>query len=729
MNMRMAGIWAGTTWLACAAAFAADEDYVETATFTSTVSVAFSGTTATVSNGAGSGVTWSQNGANVAMTSTIAGVEYRVSGTATNASLQIGSSQPLKLTLNGVNLAGATNPAIGVWSGSRCYAVLAKGTTNVLADSGVNAAGGAFYAGGPLIFSGPGYLAVSGLKKHGIYGAEEVRFRDGEIAVPRAATDAIHASGSFRLDNGTLSLSAASDGIDADNVQIGGGALSILSVSNAACGIHCDGTMTVGGGLIDVAVRGAQSKGITATDLAVDGGTLLFRLTGSAVLEAKSTVTTNGTTVTTNFYVNPSYCTAVKCDSNLTVNAGTLVVTHTGLAGKGLSADGDVTINGGTIDLYTSGGSSAVFTNKDQELDMAAADCLKVDGTLQILGGTVRALSTGAAGDAIAVKGETIIGVAGITNRPNIRGETTGQKVLVSGSDYANPKAVTCEGRVTINGGTISLATANDGGEGLESKTNITINGGMLTVAAYDDCIQADSATSNALITINGGTINVAASGNGEGLECKGNILINGGHVEITAGDDCINATRGDTSGTVVINGGLLYCYSSNNDGIDANGDMTINGGFIIASGTESPEESFDSNTHLYVNGGTLVGTAGSSFMCPVGSQSNRYSILYNGSAPAGTIVQIRLNGSDALVYKIPRTYSGGGGGPPGGSSKYLYLFYSSTNVVSGASGTIVTGATVSAGTEFHGYYTGATVSGGTTAKTFTVTNILTTVK
>jgi adhesin HecA-like repeat protein len=355
MNARMAGMWVGTAWLACAAAFATDADYVEAAAFTQTVSVAFAGSTATVSNGAGAGVAVLQDGASVALTATVAGVEIRLSGAATNASLKLGSSQPVKLVLAGVDLASATNPAIGVWTSNRCFVVLAKGTTNVLADGAVNAAGGAFYGSGPLVFSGPGLLNVSGMKKHAISGAGSVRIRAGEIVVPRAASDAIHA-GAFRLDDGTLKLAATGDGIDAGTVRIDGGAVSVLSTSNDTKGIKSDGAMEIHGGLLDLTVRGAASKGLKCADLAVAGGTLLFRLTGGPVLGLATNVTTNGTTVATNVYVDPSYCAAIKCDSNLTVDAGTIVVTHSGLAGKGLSADGDVTINGGTLDLFTSGG-------------------------------------------------------------------------------------------------------------------------------------------------------------------------------------------------------------------------------------------------------------------------------------------------------------------------------------------------------------------------------------
>lgn len=667
-GLAIAGIW-GAAWCAQAA----DDDYVESQSFTSTVAVAFSGATATVVNNAGSGVTCLQDGASLAITSTVAGVEYLVSGAATNASLRIGSSRPLKLTLNGVNLASATNPAIGVWTSNRCYVVLAKGTTNVLADGTVNAAGGAFYGSGPLIFSGPGFLSVSGTKKHGISGAGAVRIRDGEFAVPRAASDAIHA-GSFRLDNGTLALAAYGDGVDAGTVQIAGGALSILSVSNDTKAIKCDGAMTVAGGLVNATVRGAQGKGIKAADLTLDGGALLFQLSGAAVLTTVTNAITNGTTVTTNVYVDPSYCAAVKCDSNVTINAGAITVTHSGTAGKGLSADGDVTINGGTLDLYTTGGNSATFTNDEGVLDVAAADCLKADGALRILGGWIRAISTGAAGDAISADGEAIIGVAGVTNVPYVEAATRGARVYLYGSgesaEYSNPKTFSAQGNVTVNGGTFRATTQNDGGEGLESKNVLTINGGDLDVVCYDDCLNAAS--------------------------------------------------------NLVINGGRLYCYSTGNDAIDSNGPMAINGGTIVASGTTAPEEGFDCDQNTFaIRGGTLVGTGGAS-STPTSSSCTQRAVLYGAAGASGAVVRVATGGNDVLVYKIPRTYSGGGGGPGGGTASMTMLF--SLPSLTNATYAIVTNATVSGGAEFHGLYVGATVAGGKTSKTFTASAMVTTV-
>ena len=60
MNARMTGIWAGTAWLVCAAAFATDADYVEAAAFTQTSGLLAIVAKTTLSGGCGAGVSMSR---------------------------------------------------------------------------------------------------------------------------------------------------------------------------------------------------------------------------------------------------------------------------------------------------------------------------------------------------------------------------------------------------------------------------------------------------------------------------------------------------------------------------------------------------------------------------------------------------------------------------------------------------------------------------------------------
>jgi len=670
----------GQVFIAVQPALAADADRVETQSFTSTVGITFSGTSVSVVNGAGEGITYGSTGSGLVLTSAVAGVEYVLSGTSAGGYVSIQGTNACKVTLSGVNITCTNGPAISILSTNRCYVVLADNTANSLADTTTytQSGNGALYSAGALIFSGRGSLSVTGKKNHGISTKTYLRMLGGDVTVAGAAKDGVHTVQSFLMDQGSLNITATGDGVDGDtgNVVINGGAISIYSTADDVKGIKCEGTLAVNGGAVNLTVNGVQSKALKSTGpMTIHGGSLIFHLAGGVYLSAVTSLSTNGTVVTTNSYIEPSYSTAIKCDTNLTITGGSIDITHTGTAGKGISVDGNLVIQGGDLDISTSGGSSSIFTNSSNAADLAAADCIKADGSLQILGGNITALSTGDAGDCISADGAAVIGILGVTNTPVLKLATRGAKVLVSGSgmtaDYSNPKTFSVEGNLTFNGGLFIATTKNDGGEGMESKAGLTINGGNIEITAYDDCI-------------NVGT-------------------------------------------NITINGGNIYCYSSGNDGIDSNGTFNFNGGLIITSGTTAPEEGFDCDQNTFsIKGGILVGTGGGT-STPTAGTSTQRSVIYTATGTANTIIQVKSSAGDNLVYRIPRTYSAGGGAPGGGGGSMKFLF-SNPNLAA-TSYTIVTGGTVSGGTEFHGYYTGATVTGGTTNKTFTISSTVTSVQ
>lgn len=80
-------------------------------------------------------------------------------------------------------------------------------------------------------------------------------------------------------------------------------------------------------------------------------------------------------------------------------------------------------------------------------------------------------------------------------------------------------------------------------------------------------------------INITGATVLVKANGGegSEGIESKSVLTIDNGSIAVSTYDDCLNASK-----SIVINGGSVYCYSSNNDGLDSNGTLTITGGEIV---------------------------------------------------------------------------------------------------------------------------------------------------
>ena len=125
-------------------------------------------------------------------------------------------------------------------------------------------------------------------------------------------------------------------------MTIRGGAIDLALGGTNCKAVKCGGTLTVEDGAITVTAGGAQSKGISADgDAVFNGGSLHVDLAGDTVLDR---VTNESSFV----YTDASYATGVK-GNNIVLNAGSFSMVISGIAGRGFSADNDLTIHGGTL--------------------------------------------------------------------------------------------------------------------------------------------------------------------------------------------------------------------------------------------------------------------------------------------------------------------------------------------------------------------------------------------
>lgn len=345
---------------------------------------------------------------------------------------------------------------------------------------------------------------------------------------------------------------------------------------------------------------------------------------------------------------------------NIYILGGTIDVNVTATAAKGIKAEGDMQISGGTITVKTTG--NGEWDSDDQETKAACG--LTCDGDMTIGGGKITLTSTGSGG-----------------------------------------KGMKCDGLLTISDGTIDVVTS--GGlyynNGTTENTNYTGDTDRISSNYYSSpkgikaglkTQSGSSYTYSGGIDITGGIINVTTSGhNAEGIESKNYLNIYGGHITVNAYDDAINSGQDMT-----ITDGYIYARSTNNDGIDSNGNLYIKGGVVYAIGTSSPELAIDANSEeqkkFYFTGGILVGIGG------LESGSSLSQTCYSSSSWNKNTWYALYEGDNlALAFKTPA--SGG-----------------STLVVSTAgSTTLKSGVTVSGGTEYFGGTgnIGATVTGGST--------------
>ncbi len=109
----------------------------------------------------------------------------------------------------------------------------------------------------------------------------------------------------------------------------------------------------------------------------------------------------------------------------------------------------------------------------------------------------------------------------------------------------------------------------------------------------------------------NTGILNINAEN--EGLDSELHLTINGGNINIFSGNDGINTNEDGVSVTTV-NGGKLTIKvtgeTGEGDGIDSNGWLVINGGTVIAAAcSDSADAGIDSDMGIHITGGTVVAT------------------------------------------------------------------------------------------------------------------------
>ena len=331
---------------------------------------------------------------------------------------------------------------------------------------------------------------------------------------------------------------------------------------------------------------------------------------------------------------------------NIYIVGGTVTINCTAVAAKGIKAEGDMNISGGTVTVTTSGNG----TWDSDDLETKAACGLSCDGNMNISGGTLNLTATGSGGKGMKCDSILTITDGNITvttsgglsfnNGTTENTDYTGNTDNVSSDYYSSPKGIKAGVKTQVG-------------------NSYTYSGGMV---------------------ISGGKVKVTTSGyNGEGIESKNYLNVTGGEIYVNAYDDGINSAQDMT-----ISGGYIYSRSRNNDGMDANGNLYINGGLVYAIGSGGAENAIDANSEegkkVYVNGGVLIAVGG----VENGASYNQPKIQQS-SVSSNTWYTVTY-GDNVVAFKTPTISNGsgpGGGGPGGGNSSGLVISAPSTPSIS----------------------------------------------
>lgn len=279
----------------------------------------------------------------------------------------------------------------------------------------------------------------------------------------------VKADSTIAISGGTLTLKAQAAstydssthdytvgaGLSSDvDIDISGGYITVSNTGSYSHGIKADGILSISGGNITTTSSGSASHGIKAeTTLNISGGIIQCTTSGAATTKYTSTGSTD--------YKG---CAGINCDGNMTVSgSANITCTSTGTGGKGISVDGTLTINGGTVNGKASGsnyGSSGGggWGGGSTSSSSVSAKGIKADGATVVNGGETYATSS--SHEAFETKSTLTV--------------NDGKLICVSSAN----DAINSASHMYLKGGyVLGQTTSNDG---IDSNGNMYISGGVV---------------------------------------------------------------------------------------------------------------------------------------------------------------------------------------------------------------------------------------------------------
>ena len=658
-----------------------------------TVSVSYSDTEAqvVVAGNIARYITVSSNGAHVNITQSddvAEEISYSLSGSSSDGEFYMTGSYKASVILRGLTLTNTTpvysGAAICIMNGKRINLNVKEGTENTITDCAVGNQKAAIYCKGHLELKGKGTLNVYGKLAHGIKSGDYTSMKNCTVNILSAPKDGLSVNEFFLMESGTLNISGTGD--DGIQVDLDG------KTSTGELSEHEDedsGNIYLETGTVNITVTADAAKGMKAAgDVKIIGGKLTVNQTGGIIVEDDDI----------------SYPTSVKATGDIVITAGTVTIVNNGEGGKGLSADGNISIDEAnvetTVNITANGTGGTAETSGSTSTEPAASYKVyvslptsgggggpgqqssawskvylyKSDGTLvQQLTSTVTKSSgyssltfyyydfKAADSGTYYFKSDNYTsggwggGTTYTIKSSNFSGPTTGTDIYYSISNSYTTSGTTrtysLSNVTSTYGGTSDISEdtgTSYNASGIKADGNVTIGGGTVTVKHSGS--MSKSIKSKATVTINGGTITLIPSGemkviNNDASYSSGiktvDFVQNDGTLIINASGQ---ANRGVTATNITTNGGTLK-ISNSGAGVQGSNDN------YTATGLKA-------DTSMKLNGGiitiTMSGTGGKG----IKSSGTYTQGTSDGNGPTLTVTTTgsSLGGS-----------SGGGGGFPGG--------------------------------------------------------------
>ena len=712
----------------------ADVDSIKYGLLPQMVEVCYLGNTATVVNPfAFDSVAVSIDGAKVTVTSqTTKEVDYKLQGASDNGCFKIYGSRKYNLYFDGVSLTNSNGAVINSQCKKRARVFVNEGTENVLTDAAkyVTVSGedekGAIFSEGQIIFEGTGKLVVNGFYKHAICSDDYVEFRGATIEVANAASDAVHVNDSVIVKGGNLVLNPKGDGIDCDGyVKLLGGKVEISALGEDVKGVKAAKDVIIEGAELSVLVSGDASKGVkSGRDFVLSSGFVNIETTGN-------TIVLGG---------DPSYATCIKCDSTVIISGGVATLKATGIAGRGISADGNVNITDGTTTIECSGNSETYDPTYDEILGGEEEEEPKSYVVYVSVPASTTSNRPGGSSNVwknVYLYNSSNTLVATLTNKVVINNTTFycydfGSEQVgtyyfksdnyTSGRTTYTIQSSSFTGLASDTYYQIASNYSTSGSTRTYSMTDVTGSyAGGSTASSTEDSYAAAGIKCDKNFTLSGGNHTITMSGSeSKGIKVEGTALFDGGVLAInTSGAAKVVAydpsycTAIKCDGALTINGGDIdiNAIGQGGMGISADGVLTMNGGNVdITLSGAGASYTATTGTDYYstkcLKGDVAVNLLGGTLNCLAKGNGSK-AVVASGELTIGR------EGADNNLLNISAVTqgsslgstsgSGGGGFPGGGMGGMSNGFNAAPKAIKGAANVFVNSGTIYAETKNDG--------------------------
>lgn len=255
------------------------------------------------------------------------------SSSETTIYVEAGSEDKVQLVLDGLSITNKDFPCIYVKSGDKVFITTASDSSLIVSDTFVKdgdvKTNGVIFSRSDVVLNGEAKLTINS-SYNGIVSKDDLKITGGTYVIT-ATANGIRANDSIAIADGTINIKAGTDGLHAENsdddklgyIYIVSGTINIDTVDD---GIHAISVVQIDNGTINI----AAGEGIEGTYVQINGGNIDIDATYDGINAANK---------------SESY------DTLFEMNDGSLKIVVEDGDTDAIDSNGDIAINGGTIDI------------------------------------------------------------------------------------------------------------------------------------------------------------------------------------------------------------------------------------------------------------------------------------------------------------------------------------------------------------------------------------------